>query len=135
MAIHCIVGSRYSNFLDYIQCFWSAPFLFSCSDILSIWRCSTRNHCFEYNCHSCGCRNKHESLCYKTFKGIEDGNPVTIYRFNNEYPLKHLCQLGFLLVSTFGGLGVTASTFLTVYQVPLRVVSIRLLIWALCSIS
>ena len=44
-------------------------------------------------------------------------------------------SLGFLLVSTFGGLGVTASTFLTVYQMPLRVVSIILLIWALCSIS
>ena len=44
-------------------------------------------------------------------------------------------SLGFLLVSTFGGLGMTASTFLTVYQMPLRVVSILLLIWAFCSLS
>jgi hypothetical protein len=40
-------------------------------------------------------------------------------------------SLGFLLISTFGGLGVTASTFLTNYQMPLRVISILLLIWAL----
>ncbi len=32
-------------------------------------------------------------------------------------------SLGFLLISTFGGLGVTASTFLTNYQIPLRVIS------------
>ena len=44
-------------------------------------------------------------------------------------------SLGFLLISTFGGLGVTASTYLTNYQVPLRVVSILLLIWAYYSIS
>ena len=71
----------YSLMRGYFQCFWSAPFLFSCSDILSIWRCSTRNHCFEYNCHSCGCRNKHESLCYKTFKGI---------RFDKDSEISHL---------------------------------------------
>jgi hypothetical protein len=44
-------------------------------------------------------------------------------------------SLGFLLISTFGGLGVTASTFLTNYQMPLRVISILLLIWAYYSIS
>jgi hypothetical protein len=44
-------------------------------------------------------------------------------------------SLGFLLISTFGGLGVTASTFLTNYQMPLRVVSILVLIWAYYSIS
>ena len=32
-------------------------------------------------------------------------------------------SLGFLLVSTFGGLGVTASTFLSNYQIPLRIIS------------
>jgi hypothetical protein len=44
-------------------------------------------------------------------------------------------SLGFLLISTFAGLGVTASTFLTYYQMPLRVISILLLIWAYYSIS
>jgi hypothetical protein len=44
-------------------------------------------------------------------------------------------SLGFLLIATFGGLGVTASTFLTNYQMPLRVISILLLIWAYYSIS
>jgi hypothetical protein len=43
--------------------------------------------------------------------------------------------LGFLLISTFGGLGATASIFLTNYQMPLRVISILLLIWAYYSIS
>jgi len=44
-------------------------------------------------------------------------------------------SLGFLLISTLGGLGVTASTFLTTYQMPLRVISILVLIWAYYSIS
>lgn len=44
-------------------------------------------------------------------------------------------SLGFLLVSTFGGVGVTASTFLSNYQIPLRIASIALLIWAFYSIS
>jgi hypothetical protein len=44
-------------------------------------------------------------------------------------------SLGFLLISTFGGLGVTASTFLTNYQMPLRAISILVLIWAYYSIS
>lgn len=44
-------------------------------------------------------------------------------------------SIGFLLVSMFGGIGITASTFLSNYQTPLRIVSICLLIWALYSIS
>ena len=44
-------------------------------------------------------------------------------------------SLGFVLISAFGGIGVTVSTFLTNYQTPLRVVSILLLIWAYYSIS
>src|SRR6476620_12357595 len=43
-------------------------------------------------------------------------------------------SLGFLLVSFFGGTGIAASTFLSNYQTPLRVLSIVLLIWALYSI-
>lgn len=44
-------------------------------------------------------------------------------------------SVGFLLISTFGGLGVTASTFLTNYQLPLRAISLVLLIWAFYSLS
>jgi hypothetical protein len=44
-------------------------------------------------------------------------------------------SVGFLLVSTFGGVGIAASAFLSNYQISLRVLSIVLLIWALCSIS
>jgi len=44
-------------------------------------------------------------------------------------------SLGFLLVSTLGGAGVAASSFLSNYQTPLRVLSIAFLIWALLSIS
>jgi hypothetical protein len=44
-------------------------------------------------------------------------------------------SLGFLLVSTLGGAGITLSTFLSNYQTPLRVVSIALLLWAYYSIS
>jgi hypothetical protein len=44
-------------------------------------------------------------------------------------------SLGFLLVSAFGGIGVTASAFLSNYQTSLRILSIALLVWALYSIS
>jgi hypothetical protein len=44
-------------------------------------------------------------------------------------------SVGFLLVSTFGGIGVTTSTFLSNYQTPLRIMSIALLVWALYSAS
>ncbi|MGB6626822.1 MAG: hypothetical protein WBE61_01665 [Nitrososphaeraceae archaeon] len=44
-------------------------------------------------------------------------------------------SLGFLLVSILGGAGVTASTILSNYQMPLRIVSIALLIWAFYSTS
>jgi hypothetical protein len=44
-------------------------------------------------------------------------------------------SLGFLLVSTLGGAGIAASSFLSNYQTPLRILSVLLLIWALYSIS
>jgi hypothetical protein len=44
-------------------------------------------------------------------------------------------SLGFLLVSTLGGAGITLSTFLSNYQTPLRILSIALLLWAYYSIS
>lgn len=42
---------------------------------------------------------------------------------------------GLLLVSTFGSLGIAASSFISDYQIPLRLMSMILLIWALYSIS
>jgi len=44
-------------------------------------------------------------------------------------------SLDFLLVSIFGGIGVTASAFLSNYKIPLQILSIALLIWALYSTS
>jgi hypothetical protein len=44
-------------------------------------------------------------------------------------------SLGFLLVSTLGGAGITISAFLSNYQTPLRIISIALLLWAYYSIS
>jgi hypothetical protein len=71
-------------------------------------------------------------------KGLKTGI-VSLFSGSSMSILSSTCascsSLGFLLVSTFGGLGVTASTFLTVYQMPLRVVSIVLLICAFCSIN
>ena len=44
-------------------------------------------------------------------------------------------SLGFLLISIFGGAGIATSTFFSNYQIPIRIVSIILLTWALYSIS
>jgi hypothetical protein len=44
-------------------------------------------------------------------------------------------SIGLLLVTTLGGIGVYALTFLSNYQIPLRIVSILLLIWAYYSSS
>lgn len=43
-------------------------------------------------------------------------------------------SIGFLLISTFGTVGVIASNLLTTYQVPLRIISVAILIFALYSI-
>jgi len=42
--------------------------------------------------------------------------------------------VGFVLLTSFGTAGVAASTFLSVYQIPLLVASIGLLMWAYYSI-
>ena len=42
-------------------------------------------------------------------------------------------SVGFYLVATFGTAGVAASTFLSNYQLPLRLVAIALLVWAYYS--
>jgi hypothetical protein len=43
-------------------------------------------------------------------------------------------SIGFLLISTFGGLGIVISNFLSTYQLPLRILSISVLLFALYSI-
>jgi hypothetical protein len=43
-------------------------------------------------------------------------------------------SIGFLLISTFGGLGIVISNFLSIYQLPLRILSIAVLLFALYSI-
>jgi hypothetical protein len=44
-------------------------------------------------------------------------------------------SLGFFLVSTFGSAGVLASTIMSNYQIPLRLISVGLLLWALVAVS
>jgi len=43
-------------------------------------------------------------------------------------------SIGFLIISTLGGFGIFATDFLTNYQIPLRIVSITILLWALYSV-
>lgn len=43
-------------------------------------------------------------------------------------------SIGFLLISTFGSVGIIASNLLTIYQIPLRIISVAILIFALYSI-
>ncbi|MEJ7642454.1 MAG: hypothetical protein WKF36_09715 [Candidatus Nitrosocosmicus sp.] len=40
-------------------------------------------------------------------------------------------SIGFLIISTFGGAGIIATGFLTNYQIPLRLLSVGVLVWAL----
>ena len=43
-------------------------------------------------------------------------------------------SIGFLLISTFGGLGIVISNFLSTYRLPLRILSIAVLLFALYSV-
>jgi hypothetical protein len=43
-------------------------------------------------------------------------------------------SIGFLIISTFGGVGIVATVFLTNYQIQLRIVSIFLMIYALYTV-
>lgn len=43
-------------------------------------------------------------------------------------------SVGFLLISTFGSIGVIASNLLTIYQIPIRITSLAILIFALYTI-
>lgn len=44
-------------------------------------------------------------------------------------------SLGFLVISIFGGFGTIATDLLTNYQIPLRIISICILLWALYSVQ
>lgn len=43
-------------------------------------------------------------------------------------------SIGYLIISTFGGAGIIATDFLTNYQLPLRLLSIVIMIWALYAV-
>lgn len=59
-------------------------------------------------------------------KGLK-GSILSLFSGSSISVLSSTCascsSLGFLLISAFGGLGITASIFLTNYQIPLRVIS------------
>jgi hypothetical protein len=40
-------------------------------------------------------------------------------------------SIGFLLISTFGSIGIIATNLLTIYQIPFRIISVAILIFAL----
>ena len=40
-------------------------------------------------------------------------------------------SVGFLLISTFGSIGVITTNLLTIYQIPIRIISVAILIFAL----
>lgn len=44
-------------------------------------------------------------------------------------------SIGFFLISTFGGAGILASTIMSNYQFPIRLIALGLLAWALYSVS
>jgi hypothetical protein len=43
-------------------------------------------------------------------------------------------SVGFLIISAFGGAGVVATSFFANYQLPLRILSICIMLWALYSV-
>jgi hypothetical protein len=43
-------------------------------------------------------------------------------------------SVGFLLISTFGSIGIIATNMLTIHQIPLRIISVAILIFALYTI-
>jgi hypothetical protein len=44
-------------------------------------------------------------------------------------------SIGFLVISTFGGFGIVATDLLTNYQIPLRMISLLILLWALYHVQ
>jgi hypothetical protein len=86
-------------------------------------------------------------IVFNIFDQLLFFSPIVVFYLPEEYffsgssigVLSSTCascsSLGFLLISTLGGAGITLSTFLSNYQTPLRIVSIALLLWAYYSIS
>ena len=44
-------------------------------------------------------------------------------------------SIGFALISTFGGIGILISNFFSVYEIPLRIISIAILVYAIYSLQ
>ena len=103
--------------------------------ILSAGRRNNRLHSYKHICNFDGNIGYHECICHKTFKvkiskSSFSGTSLSI--------LSSICvscsSIGFLLISTFGGLGIVVSNFLSIYQTPLCIISIGILLFALYSI-
>ena len=77
---------------------------------------------------------------FKNLKGLKMiGGASSLFSGSSLSIISSTCascsSIGFLLISTFGGVGVTASAFLSNYQIPLRLISLLLLIWAYYSVT
>jgi hypothetical protein len=75
---------------------------------------------------------------FKNLKGLKMGG-TSLFSGSSLSIISSTCascsSIGFLLISTFGGVGVTVSAFLSNYQIPLRLISLVLLIWAYYSVT
>jgi hypothetical protein len=76
---------------------------------------------------------------FKNLKGLKMIGGASLFSGSSLSIISSTCascsSIGFLLISTFGGVGVTASAFLSNYQIPLRLISLVLLIWAYYSVT
>jgi hypothetical protein len=79
------------------------------------------------------------SMNVYVFKYSKLRNFTSLFSWSSISVISSACascsSIGLLLVTTLGGIGVSALTFLANYQIPLRLVSIMLLIWAYYTIS
>jgi hypothetical protein len=75
---------------------------------------------------------------FKNLKGLKIGG-TSFFSGSSLSIISSTCascsSIGFLLISAFGGVGVTISTVLSNYQIPLRLISLVFLIWAYYSLS
>ena len=78
---------------------------------------------------------------FKNLKGLKmiGGGTSSLFSGSSLSIISSTCascsSIGFLLISTFGGVGVSVSAFLSNYQIPLRLISLMLLIWAYYSVT
>ena len=98
-------------------------------------RCTAWN-CSDYH-HSdfVGYIDKYEYLCHKKFKA-KDNQVFIILWHRTKYIVQYFScsSIGFLLISTFGGLGIVISNFLSTYQLQVRILSTAVLLFALYSV-